>query len=70
MRHAIVLASLFLGCATAPSAVCDEIGERCHNAGSMDGGSAEQKTCHDLAHQGWTEAECTRERSRCLALCP
>ena len=71
MRNVIlILGVVFLGCSTAPGAVCDELGERCHAAGVSVGGTAEQKECHDKAHKGWSEEQCVANRTRCLALCP
>lgn len=49
---------------------CDYLGERCHAAGTGANATATQRECHDKAHEGWTNAECVSNKSRCEAVCP
>lgn len=68
----LLFATLLLGCShdddhghtTERPAVCEEIGSKCHDSKSTLG-----QTCHESAHDTWTEAQCNAEKAKCLAEC-
>ena len=65
---------LIQACSATPMRVvppeCDELGEACDSYADSANPTTEQSECHREAHEKWTAAQCTSNRSRCLAACP
>ena len=66
-RLASLMFLLALSCGDdARPAVCEQIGDACHDA---DSGSGTAHDCHENAHEAWSAAECSANLSMCLAAC-